>query len=39
MFWENYPASDLIFITLSLDEQDLEIFKFEKKDYQKQVYN
>ncbi len=39
MFWENYPASDLIFITLSLDEQDLEIFKFEKKDYQKQMYN
>ena len=39
MFWENYPASDLIFITLSLDEKDLEIFKFEKKDYQKPVYN
>lgn len=39
MFWENYPASDLIFITLSQDEQDFEIFKFEKKDYKKQVYN
>ena len=39
MFWENYPASDLVFITLSLDEQDFEIFKFDKKDYKKQVYN
>jgi len=39
MFWENYNASDLVFITLSLDEQDFEIFKFDKKDYKKQVYN
>ena len=39
MFWENYHASDLIFITLSQDDQDFEIFKFYKKDYKKQVYN
>ena len=39
MFWENYHASDLIFITLSQDEQDFEIFKFDKKDYKKKVYN